>query len=208
MLEFIDYFRDTLIFFSIVIAIIYCWGFTVKSKAFKFFTFYLVFISLIQILLFYFSIVKMNSIFLFHFYFIGQFVLLSLFYKELLKMKYLDWISIAVLLYLGIDYLLNPNLFFEYHTYGVLITQGVVVFYSLIFFYRSLSRQNEFIYINTGILIYFMTSILFFGSGNLILRLGFTKDFQKLFGVINDVLYLLFQILIFIEWYRNYKIKN
>ncbi len=208
MLEILYYFRCYLQIASIVIAIIYLTRFVKQSNEYKLFTLYLIYIAIIQVLLYYHASVKISSIYLFHFYFIGQFILLSFFYKELLKTAFIDWILLLVLLYLSIYYVINPQIFYEYHISGVLITQILLVFYSLYYFYKSLSSKRGFVYVNTGALIYFLTSVLFFASGNIILDFEFSLEFKKYVGIINDILYFIFQLLIFIEWYRNYRLKT
>ncbi|HIB48522.1 MAG TPA: hypothetical protein EYO35_09475 [Flavobacteriaceae bacterium] len=149
----------------------------------------------------------MNNIFLFHYYFIGQFIFLSLFFKELMQKKWVLYILVLVLIGLGTNYAIYPEIFNEYHTIGVSITQSIIVVYALIYYYQSLTGRNLFLLVNTGILLYFMTSILFFASGNLIIDLNLPKETQRYISIVNQFLYFIFLVLIFIEWYRSYRVK-
>jgi hypothetical protein len=203
------YFGDFLVLTSFILAVLFSIGFSRNRKAYKIFTLYLVFIAILQMVMYYFTLYKWNNIFLFHFYFVGQFIFMSLFYYELLLNKIVYVILGLGLIAIGIQYTLQPDIFYEYHTYGVSATQSIIVLYAMVHYYKSLTTTlSYFIYINTGVLLYFMTSILFFASGNLMLNLNIPKETQRYILLINLFLYFLFQILIFVEWYRNYRVKK
>lgn len=193
-----------LVAFSIVLAILYGKGFGRNNRAFKIFAVYLMFIAVIQVITTALAWLKIYNIYFFHFYFILQFICLSLFFKELLNYRWVLWIMGAICLLLALYYINDPSVFFVYHPVGVTVTQGTLVLYALLYFYKSLSYNNEFIYVNTGILIYLFTSILFFAAGNFLMDL-IPMEVQKKMGYVNAFLYLLFMVLIFIEWYKNYR---
>ncbi|QIE58843.1 hypothetical protein G5B37_04485 [Rasiella rasia] len=199
------YIADGLTIISIILALLYSIGFTRQSKAYTFFTLYLLLVAVIQIVMYIYAYKKLNSIFFFHYYFVGQFILLSLFYRQLLKSRLIVWILIVVLIGLGGYYAVNPAIFNQYHTIGVSITQSIIVVYALLYYYKSLSGHNLFLLVNTGILLYFLTSILLFASGNLILDLNLPKETQRYIGIINQFLYFIFLVLVFVEWFRNYR---
>lgn len=194
-----------LIFGSLLLPLIYLKGLRRYGKAYDIFTLYLFFIGIIQFVMSLYAYEKMNNIFLFHFYFIGQFIGMSLFYFQLLRLKFIYGILGVGLVILGIDYAFRPDIFFKYHTVGVSLTQSVIVFYALVYYYKSLTNEARYIYINTGIILYFTTSILFFASGNFFLEIDIPKEIKQNIGLINEILYLIFQIFIFIEWYKNYR---
>ncbi len=202
------YLGDIQVLLSIILFVVFFIGFSKYGKAYKIFTLYLGFIAIIQLITFYYALYKWNNIFFFHFYFVGQFVFMSLFYYELLKNKLLCIILGIGLVAIGIQFAIQPNIFFEYHTYGVSITQSIIVLYAITYYYRSLSVANPFMLINTGVLLYFMTSILFFASGNLLLHLDIPNETKRYIGLVNQFLYFVFQILIFVEWYRNYRVTT
>jgi|TARA_R110002020_G_scaffold199778_2_gene401472 hypothetical protein len=201
------YIADALTIVSIILAVLYVIGFTKNGKAYRYFTCYLILVAVIQIIMYVYAGKKMNNIFLFHYYFIGQFIFLSLFYKELIQKKWVLYILVLVLIGLGTNYAIHPEIFNEYHTIGVSITQSIIVVYALIYYYQSLTGRNLFLLVNTGILLYFMTSILFFASGNLIIDLNLPKETQRYIGIVNQFLYFIFLVLIFIEWYRSHRVK-
>ncbi|MDX1462060.1 MAG: hypothetical protein R3359_03310 [Marinirhabdus sp.] len=201
------YLGTLLTFVSNILAVLYVIGITKHGKAYRYFTGYLVLIAIIQTIMHVYAQNEMNNIFLFQYYFIGQFIFLSLFYKVLIQKKWILWIMIMVLTVLGIQYVVNPGAFSSYHTIGVSVTQSIIVIYAVIYYYLSLSGRNLFLLINTGILLYFMTSILYFASGNLIISLDLPKGTQRYINLGNQVLYGIFLVFVFIEWYRHYRIK-
>lgn len=185
--------------------ILYLKNFMGNNKAFKLFTVYLVIIGIIQFSLV--LIVKTqlgSNIFLSHFYFILQFVLLSFFYAELLKYKWIYGIIVLVLISVIYQFTVDPELFFRYNAIGFVVTQLIIVTYSLLYFYKSLSEKNEFIIINIGVFIYLLSSSIIFALGNLVFDINIPESISAKLGDINIVLYFVFQILIFIEWWKNF----
>ena len=135
----------------------------------------------------------------------GQFVLLSLFYFQLLKNKLILYLIPAIVALIGIQFILDPSLFFRYNPVGIVITQIILVLYAILYLYQSLSGKKPFIIINAGILFYLLSSTLIFASGNLVLDLDISQNTRFILINVNRVFILLLQILIFTEWYRNYR---
>jgi hypothetical protein len=200
-------FIDGLIFISAFLSIIYALYFFKYNKSYKYFTIYLIHIAIIQLLLFVFAKMSIRSVFLFHIYFIIQFIFLSLFYKSLLQKKWISYSIYIVLTVLIIQFLLDPSIIDRYNSLGVIVTQSVIVLYSILYFYKSLTYKSEFILVNTGILLYFLTSIIFFSSNNTVINLNISLEVQRQLFAINNIVYFIFIILIFIEWWRNYRKK-
>lgn len=204
----IEVFIDILTVISIILPVLFFIGFVRNDKAYKCFTLYLTFIAIIQIVAFIYVSEKIDNTFLFHYYFIGQFLFLSIFYYLLLKKWWVYMLSSILFVGLLLYYFVNPSIINEYHTYGVTTTQTVVIVYALAYYYKSLSGKAYMLLINTGILIYLMVSVLFFASNNLLIELEVPNETQKYIGLFNEISYLIFMILIFIEWYRNYLKKS
>ncbi len=201
------------VIFCIVNAILYLRKIKYNNTTFKYFATYLGLIALIQTSATIIgSFFHQNNIFLFHFYFILQFVFLSIFYAKLLKRNWIYKVLIVSLLILTYQYVETPTIFFVYNSFGVALTQGILVVYSLYYFYKFMKGETEFLLVNIGLFFYLLSSILIFASGNLIFNLeeDFKIGYQLLMDV-NEVLYIALQILIFVEWYKNYsqvKIKS
>ena len=195
-----------LIVFCVINAILYLSKFKYNNKAFKYFAIYLGLIAVIQLsATFIGRFLGQHNLFLFHFYFILQFIFLSIFYRYLLKKIWIYKVLILVLLILAYQYFETPSIFFIYNAFGVALTQGILVIYALIYFYNIIKGDTEFLLVNIGLFFYLLSSILIFASGNLIFDLKEVFQFgYRLLMDLNDVLYFGLQILIFVEWLKNY----
>ena len=206
----VDNLGTVIIFMSVLYPLLYLTRFTKNSKAFKYFTIYLLIIGTIQISMQTYILVTMgdSNLFFFIYYFILQFIMLSLFYKELLGYKWINIITGIVLLLIAYQYVTEPSLYFKYNPIGSSITQLIIVVYSLLYFYKSLTGKREFLIVNVGLFIYLLSSLLIFASGNLALLDSFPEYIPKLLHSSNLALYLILQILIVVEWFRNYRVHK
>ena len=185
-----------------------------NSKAYRVIVYYLLLTLIIQLLsaMIAYSNKTINNgdnLFLSHFYFIGQFILLSLFYFHLLKMKILK--KTLLLITLGVTFLLcyifidNHNIFFQFSLTEIVACSLPIVLYSLFYFFESFGVENKkYLILNSGIFIYLLCSTLIFSSGNLINGISNLLT-AKMVWTINVSLYLVYQTLIFIEWYKNFR---
>ncbi|WP_055442713.1 hypothetical protein [Lacinutrix himadriensis] len=187
-----------------------------KSKEIKYFTIYLTLIFcvligsnlLIQVQRKY--NFELNNLYLSHFYFIFQFIFLSLFYRQLFnknQKKYLNVISVLVFLVLIIQYTVKANLFSKFNLLEILITSFPLVLYSIFHLYNSLSKPGKFMYINAGVLIYIATSTLIFILGDYLSVID--REIASDAWFLNRVFYVGYLILILIEWKKSlWKMKN
>lgn len=202
---------DAGIIILIINFLMYAKSFTVKNKALCVFTIYLFVISAIQVLSWYLHSKRIDNIFVSHFYFIGQFVFLSFFYKELFIRKkdklFINIMIIAVLSVVIVSYILLPEMLYRFNVIEIVLTSLPLVVYSVMYVFNSLSMDNRvYSYINAGILFYVLLSTLIFLSGNIIINLS--DYFNDITWFINSVLYIVFQILIFIEWWKSFSLKK
>ena len=179
-----------------------------QKKAVKTFMFYLLAMVLIQITSVVYSYHSLPNLYLSHFYFILQFLILSYFYFEILKTNFQKKVvKIAVpvcLTLLGIQYYLNPDLFYKYNTFEIFITCIMIIIYSMFHFYNILNEKKQYYYINIGIFVYLFGSTFLFMVGNLINTMN--SDFGHITFILNNVLYLFYQVYILIE--IKHLIKN
>ncbi len=188
-----------------------------KNKALKYFAIYLslTFIVLtlsIIIVEFYRELnIKQDNLFLSHFYFIFQFVFLSLFYKINFSRKQKIWVNlifVIVALVLGIQYSNNLSLFNQFNLLEILITSFPLVVYSIIHLYNSLGKKGKYMYINAAVLIYLSVSTLIFILGNLIIS-AVAKSVSTDVWLLNKVFYGGYLALILIEWRKSlWRTKN
>ena len=175
-----------------------------ENKAYRIYTIYLGIIVAIQIALKSFIYFGYENLILSHAYFCGQFIMLSLFYLELLKEKYqqqiIKWnlgITISVVV---LSFSLNPSSLFNYNPIEILFTSISLLVYSTFHFYNMLSNKKEFYYISCGILIYLFGSTVTFLPRNLHYKFDFS--FDNILQSLNVGLYIIYLIFIFIEWYK------
>lgn len=200
---------DIVIYALPVIAFVYFISFIRNNRAYKIFTIYLLLIAFIQLGSYYVGRgwLNRNNLYYSHYYFIIQFILLSFFYYELLKSFFIKLVLIMVLLFICFQFIDDPTIYFRYNQLGMSVTQTILVFYSIIYFYKSLNDKRDFIICNIGLLVYLLPSTLIFASGNLVLDLDFSIETKRILINVNRFLSLIFEILIFVEWWRNYRVK-
>jgi hypothetical protein len=203
--EIINHITDLLLLINIIL---YIKCFSKKRKTLNIFVFYLIYIGLIQLV----STIIFNTgesnLYLSHFYFVGQFLFLSFLYKKLLKnnfhKKIISSISIIVCVILIIQYIISPELFYSFNLFEIIISSTPIIFYSVLFFFQSIENINkQFIYINSGIFIYISSSTLLFSAGNFIN--SSPSLFKKIVWEINMILYIIYLLLIFVEWYKHFR---
>lgn len=187
--------------------ICYLTRFKRNNFSFKIFTIYLIYIFTIQVWQTYLAAYKMNNLFITHFYFIGQFVFLSVYFKKNITNKYVSKIiypMIAIVLPILSWYLYtNPQKHFEWSNFETIITSFPLIIYSLSFLLERIdSKEKKNIYITTGLFIYLLCSTLLFLNGNI------RSEFKILVWVTNIIMFSFYQALIFIEWYKNYRMLD
>lgn len=209
MNKFSDYLLNLTVLLSIIYPFLYLIRFTNNSKAYKIFTVYLVGIGIIQFLLTFFTVVLEfeTNLFLFIYYFIFQFLALSYFYKTLLGYRWIYFVTSILFLFFIFQYIEDPSMYYKYNPLGAAISQIVIVFYSLLYFYKLLSSKGEFLIVNIGIFFYLLISILIFAAGNLVLEDSITLV-PTVLKNLNASFYLIFQVLIILEWKKNYAKKQ
>lgn len=188
--------------------ILYLKRFTKNNKSFKVICLFLTLTTVTQMVSFslYLYSTEIKNLFISHYFFIGQLIILSVFFFTVLKNTFFKKIIfpllILVLLVLGIQYYNEPKLYYRFNELEVLITSIPLAIYSLVFlFQKTESKNKEFIYFNAGFFIYTLCSTLIFFSGNFKAK----RETLMLLWELHSFLYLAFQFLIFIEWYKNFR---
>lgn len=187
-------------------------GFTKKNKPLKIFVSYLIISLLFQIITTIMNRLKLHNLFLSHYYFIFQFLMLSYFYFNILKSikikKIIKAISALVICSLILQYSLHPETYFIFNVFEIVICSIPLVLYSFLFFNQNIMNdfKNDFIYLNSGVFIYLLSSTLLFAAGNYVSTS--VTSWNRFIWTFNTLLYLVYQILIFVEWYKNFRSKK
>jgi hypothetical protein len=149
-----------------------------------------------------------NNLFLTHYYFILQNILLSYFYYLILKSKkvkqLIKFVLPLTLASLTIQYSFFPELYYVFNVFEIFVCLIPLVIYALSHLFQTLGSPNKkYIYITSGILIFFLPHALVFSSGNLMPDLP--TNVNKIIWYLNIILVVVFQLLIFIEWYKHFR---
>jgi hypothetical protein len=151
-----------------------------------------------------------GNLFLTHYYFISQSLLFSFFYYQIVqspKIKKLIKIIVpTTLISLAIQYSIYPDLYYVFNVYEIFICIIPIVIYAISHLFQTLENSNKkYIYITSGVLIYFLPHALVFSSGNLMPNLP--NNVNEIIWLVNVFLYIVYLILIFVEWYKHFR-KN
>lgn len=196
-----------ILFFNLILFIK---GFANQGKAYKIFTWYLGVVFTIQIISNIFMRMNTNNLFLSHFYFIGQFILLSFFYITVLKEEFQKKLVkaglVIGLLALSIQYAYDTSLFFKFNLFEIFITSFLLIIYATIHFYNMLNEKKEFYYVNVGLLIYLLGSTILFFVGNLTAILS--PKMSLFTWILNALLIIINQFFILIEWKKSFYKKE
>ncbi len=172
------------------------------SRAILVFTLYLLCILIIQITSVYLRSQSINNLYLSHYYFILQFIFLSIFYLEIINNTFqrkVIKISVPIcLISLSIQYYFNHDLLVKFNLFEIFITSFLIIIFSMFHFYNILNEKRKYYYLNTGILLYLFGSTVLFISGNLITRLDLAPS--KIVWILNSLLYIVYQFFILLEW--------
>lgn len=143
-----------------------------------------------------------NNLFISHFYFVLQFLILSFFYyflmKEKIQKKTIMLLNIACSLLLVIQYSIDPKLFYTFNLFEIFITSLPLIIYSTFHLYNLLNEKKEFYYINIGLLIYLFGSTIVFLTSNLLLSLKTYDSFDFIYSL-NVYLYVIYQLFILFD---------
>lgn len=177
-------------------------GFSTKEKPFKIFTVYCGAMVLVQMTSFALHKMNVHNIFLSHFYFILQFIILSFFYKAILQnsfqKKVVIYTLILCLVLLSVQFLLDWKVFFQFNLFEIFITSLPLIIYATFHLYNLLNEKKEYYYFNLGLLIYLFGSTVVFLTGNLLILLKSDKPFTMIWDL-NVYLYVVYQLFIFYE---------
>lgn len=174
-------------------------GFSKNGKPFKIFTVYSLLMFAVQIAAH--ILVKMHTVnlFLSHFYFGLQFLLLSFFYyylmKESFQKKTILIMLIVCSLLLVIQYSLDWSLFFKFSLFEIFITSLPLITYATFHLYNLLNEKKQFYYITTGLLIYLFGSTIVFLTANLLISIKSRVVFEQIYNL-NVYLYVVYQLFI------------
>ncbi len=161
------------------------------------------------------------NFFLSHYYFIFQFITLSIFFykifSNIILKRVVVIVFVLILLFLGFQYYKTPSLYWKFNLIEIAITSIPLLFYALYFIISNLKNvKHNYSYFCNGLVVYLTSSASIFLSGNSD-SVIFTEPFVLDFWFFNSLFYILYQVLIYKEWKvlnskrvikRNFKAKD
>lgn len=185
--------------------ILYSYSFFRKEKANVFFVSYLAFSFLLQIYMEIIYFLRGNNLLAINIFFVGQMILLGLFYNSLMHIKsqklFVKTSLIIALMVLGVQFIMDPNQFFKFNLFEITLTSLLIVVFALIHFYNMLTENKEYYYISIGIVFYLLTSTVLFLVGNLSPELS--ADLKYITWMLNAFLIVVYQLFILYDWIKS-----
>ncbi len=190
--------------FLLINIILYLIGFAKNNKAYKFFVCYLTAIAIIQGFMEFYAYKGYNNHFLSNYYLLSRFLFLSLFFyyafAEIKKhvSQLIGGLSVAVVIMLIVQYIIYPELYYEFNSLGYLVTAAVLILYAVMYFYEMLSKKLPYYYTAMGIFLYMVSSAVIFASAASIV--SFNDKINMYIWKLNAFLFIVYQLLILWEW--------
>lgn len=187
--------------------ILYSFSFFRSEKANVFFVGYLAFVFAMQFIMEVMYFLHLNNLFAVNIFFIGQMILLGMFYKTVLKnkkqKKFVKYSLIGVLLILIAQLLIDYNQFLKFNLLGITVTSLIIVVFALLHFYNMLTDEKEYYYLSVGVIFYLFASTVLYIVGNL--TSGLSNEVKYLSWSLNALLILAYYLFILFEWKIRYK---
>ena len=146
-----------------------------------------------------------NNLLAINIFFVGQMILLGLFYNSLMHIKgqklFVKTSVIIALMVLGAQFIMDPNQFFKFNLFEITLTSLLIVVFALIHFYNMLTENKEYYYISIGIVFYLLTSTVLFLVGNLSPELS--ADLKYITWMLNAFLIVVYQLFILYDWIKS-----
>lgn len=192
--------------------LLYCFFAKRNTKQLILFRIYLIGIFSVQLLSLILFFYKKNNILFSHLYFVWQFTLLSLFYTHLISGKLLQKIIYTLLvivpIILIIQYILNPDLFFQINATEAIMCSIPLISYAIIYWYQSLDKANtKWLIISSGIITYLITSTIVFSGNDIAVTYFKAMGIQKKIWIANNIMFIVYHLLIGAEWFKSFRKK-
>ena len=160
------------------------------------------------------GIFKKYNLFLSHFYFVAEFIILSFFFRELLmpsQRKFTNVLIGVVSLLILILFILSGLHYYElkpFNPFQIIICAIPILIFSVMHLYNSMISEIRFVFVTVGILFYKTLSVVIFMVLNFANTKEFVGNFPSLLWDLNQICLLIYMGLIFTEWFKNYRVKK
>jgi hypothetical protein len=209
MIEFIKYAVSFSTFMLLLNALLFVLlALKTKRKTHRILAVYLVFISFIQYYSTWLAFNGIYNLYLTHYYFVLQMLILAYFYYQICNVQFqknaIKYSVLVCLTILAVQYAVRPELYFILNKLEIFLCSYLLIIFALFHFYNLLNSKKIFLYFNIGLFVYLFGSTLLFLVGNLSVLI----DLGGIPRRINIMIYLVFQLCIFIELIQIFRTKN
>lgn len=191
--------------FLLINAILFFTTFKNRNLLYKIITIYLILLFIVESCCNYIGFLyPNNNLFLSHYYFIFQFLFLSLFFYNLFKNPILKNLVVVFLVLETValiqQYLKTPAIYWKFNLFEIASTSVLLLLYAVIYLIINFKiTKHPYFFFCSGLIIYLSSSAIIFLSGNTDLVL-FTKPIYFDVWIFNSLFYLVYQYLIYREW--------
>jgi hypothetical protein len=188
---------------SLILPLLYLIKFKGASPAYKYFTYYLMAIGVVQFGQVYWTKIfdTKSNLVLFEFYLVLEFLFLTMFLRSLIGRRWPIWISYSVMLILVLQIIFYPDGVQAYNGAGVAMTHLTLVIMCISYLYRCLTDPGDYIVLVAGLLLYLPISTIIFLAGNLIFDPEYAQSLSINLIIVNAVAYFALQLLFISLWF-------
>ncbi|WP_281754822.1 hypothetical protein [Neptunitalea chrysea] len=155
----------------------------------------------------------MENIYVSHAYFILQFVFVSLLFKELipnLRFRMLSkYLLIGIPIIVSILFVFDPKAFWNFYIPEIIMCSIPLIGYIIYYLFISLEvKKSVWILVSIGLFVYLISSLLVYVGGNYLINNDTESGYIGQLWLVNNFIYLGYQVLITVEWYKNFRRKE
>lgn len=198
--------NDFLIYLSysilIINLIVYAISFFRGEKVNGFFLVYLLFATIMQLSMELLYLLHQKNLFLMNLFFIGQMLILGLFFSSLMNSKSHKTMIHAIMtlnvIAIGGQSCLDYEQFFQYNLLVIVITNLSVIVFAVLHLYNMLTIEKKYYFVTIGLILYLLASTMVFVVGNINAKLN--NEVKFLLWIFNSILVILYYLFILYDW--------
>jgi hypothetical protein len=202
---------NTAVFLLIVAFFLFLYTIKNKNKSYKILVCYLGVISCTELSARIALNFTDNNYFVVHIDTIAQFIILSLFFLSIFKNKVQRNVVKIFVLSLPIFYVLrfidNPKILLRTDLFETFSSFMLLTIYSAMHLYNLLNKKKEYYYFSIGLMTFLLGSMIIALTMNIMIALNDYHLYSRIV-LVNNFLYLLFQVFVIIEWSVSYYKKT
>lgn len=190
--------------------ILYGFTFFCKGKGNLFFTSYLLFSFVMQCSLELLYRLSIPSLILMNIFFIGQMILLGLFYRSLCINKKQKKVILSILIFslIAIVFQISCDFtqLFKFNLFEITLTSLVVILFAVLHLYNLLSENRSYYYFTIGLIFYLFAGTIVYLTADIINSMS--ENFKYISWTLNAFLVFIYYLFILHEWKVSFSKKT